>query len=147
MLRLLGDTFKAVGIVILLYCIIYLSGLGFASIGQLIGGSLHERLAANIRETGRGLIPADQIYDNKFYPEGLFSKYKDVVLIENRTNYDWIRPRVESGQYIVLAEALLLPAGARISFSGCLEGHTFLAYAVSESGKLVVCNKHLDIGD
>ena len=147
MLRLLGNTFKAVGVVILLYCVVYFSGLGFASVGRLIGGTLHERLAANIYKTGRGLIPSDQVYDNKFYPKGSFSKYKDVVLVENRTDYDWIRPRIENGQSMVLAEVLLLPAGARISFRDCVEGQTFSAYAMSKSGKLVVCSKRLDIGD
>ena len=129
MLRLLGNTLKAVGIVILLYCIVYCSGLGFAVLGQLVGGLPYERLAANIYKTGRGLIPTDQVFDNKFYPKGLFSKYEDVVLVENRSDYDWIRPRIVCGQSIILAEVLLLPAGARISFSGCLEGqivHYFL---------------------
>lgn len=147
MLRLLGNTIKAVCLVILLYCVVYFVGLGFASAGQLVGGTLHGRLAASIYKTGNGLIPANQIYDSKFYPKGLFSKYKDVVLVENRTDYDWVRPRIESGQRVILAEVMLLPAGARVSFRGCLRGHTFLAYAVSETGKLVVCTRRLDIGD
>ena len=147
MLGLLGNMFKAAGIVILLYCAVYFSGLGFAVVGKLVGGTLHERLAANIHKTGRGLIPNTQIYDNKFYPKGLFSKYKDIVLVENRTDYDWISPRIESGRHVVLTEVLLLPAGARIRFSGCSGGQMFMAYAVSKSGKLVVCSRRLDIGD
>ena len=146
MLRGLGLTLKSLGVVLFLYVLVYIMGIGATSIGDICGGQSRDRVGAIICKTGRGLIPDSAVADGKFYPDGVFSRRGDTVRLVNATSYAWIMPRIESGKHTVLAEVLLLPAGARMSISGCKEGFDFWAYAVTRSGRLVSCNKRLNVG-
>ena len=146
MLEFTWRIIKAICLVFLLIGFTYLYGLLLATSGELIAGNTRDRLAAILYKADSGLIPSELIFDGKFYPEESFSLYKDRMTVKNRTNYDWIGIRLEDNKYTILAEALLLPAGATIEFTGCMNVKTFIVYAVSEHGNLVVHRKDIANG-